>query len=170
MKRVISILCCLLLLFSLFALPVGATRYSNNFPTETGLTGGAFIVAMSSIGTITVLIPYNYKVDYFTFSTSGNVINVSSSTIYCAVYKNGTRYDARFNSWGGLSYRVSSSGYYDYSDINITSVVDTNLVFVTNSDKQNESYYFSAYEKFVICLLAAQLFFIFLGWFLWHKH
>lgn len=147
-----------------FVLPVSAAYYDNSFPAdETGLTGGAYIECTSSIGDIVIVLPWNYRENYLTFSTTGDLINCSSGTISCAVFRNGVRYSARFSSWGSLSYQQSSN--YTYTDITVNLIKDTNCVFVTDSDAVNESYYFSSFELAVIILLIFSVIIDLMRWF-----
>lgn len=163
MKKILIFIFSLVLACS-FMLPVSAAYYDNSFPQEeTGLTGGAFIECTSSIGDIVIILPWQYKENYLTFSTSGNLVNCSSGSIACAVYKNGVKYTGRITSWGTLSYQVSST-QYTYTDITVYLIEDTNCVFLTDSEAYNDSYYFSNFEIFVISLLFAILFIDFLRW------
>lgn len=163
MKK-IKIVIVSLILCSSFVLPVSAAYYDNSFPAdETGLTGGAYIECTSSIGDIVIVLPWNYKENYLTFSTSGNLVNCSSGSISCAVYRNGVKYSARFTGWGTLGYQVASNNY-TYTDVTVYLIEDTNCVFITDTEAVNESYYFSSFETIVISLLIASVIFEFLRW------
>lgn len=170
-SRILSFIFVFIVSVSLFATEGSAVYYEGSFPyAETNLTGGGYIECDSSVGDIVIVLPIQYIDRLLTFTTSGNLFNVSSNTINCIVFINGVQYSARFNSFGTLQYRNSSSSYYDYVDIVTRDISDTNVVFVTESNRVNENYYFDTYQIAVLSLLVCILFFVFLGWFLWHRH
>lgn len=169
-KFIISVILLCVLTVSVFAPTASAVYYEDSFPyAETGLTGGGFIECSSSIGDICIVLPIQYIDSCFTFTTGGNLFNVTSSTISCLVFVDGTQYSARFQSFGTLQYRTSTSSYYDYVDIATGDITDTNVVFTTASERINDNYYFDKYQIAVLSVLIAILFFVFVGWFLWHK-
>lgn len=169
-SRIISIVLLCIFTVSLFAPSVSAVYYEGSFPySQTGLTGGYYIECPSSIGDIVLIIPEQYGNNVFTFTTSGNLFNTSASTVTVALFLNGIQYSARFSAFGTLEYRVSSSGYYDYTAVTTLAPTDTNVVFCTSSNAINENYYFSQFEIAVLALLLMILFFVFLGWFLLHR-
>lgn len=161
------------ILFFVFAFSVcfsqaSAVYYDDTFPySETGLTGGAYIECNSSIGNIVLLLPYGYKDNFLTFTTNGNLFNASNNTINCALFLNGNQYSARFPSFGTLEYRLSKE--YNYVKVVTSDITDTNVIFVTASERVNDNYYFSKFEIALLSVNIAILFFVFLGWFLWHK-
>lgn len=168
--RIISFILFSLLTVSIFTAQAAAVYYEDSFPyNETGLTGGAYIECSSSLGDIVIVLPVQYTDNYLTFTTGGNLYNASSSTITAALFLDGTQYTARFQSFGTLEYRVSSSGYYEYTAVTTGEIYDTNVVFVTSSERINDNYYFSKYEIASLSVQIAILFFVFLGWFLLHK-
>ena len=169
-KIIVSVLLFCLLTVSIFAPTASAVYYEGSFPyAETGLTGGGFIECDSSIGDICIVFPTQYIDEYLTFTTSGNLFNVSNSTITCLVFHNGAQYSARFQSFGTLQYRTSSSASYNYIDIITRGIYETNVIFTTSSERINENYYFDSYQIAILSVLVAILFFVFLGWFLWHR-
>lgn len=169
--HVISFILFFVFTVSIFTAHASAVYYEDTFPyNETGLTGGTYIECSSSLGDIVLVLPVQYTDNYLTFTTSGNLYNSSSSTITVALFHNGTQYTARFQSFGTLEYRVSSSGYYDYTPVSTGEIYDTNVIFITSSERINDNYYFSKYEIASLSIQIAILFFVFLGWFLLHKH
>lgn len=169
-KCIISVLFFLILTVSVFAPTCSAIYYEDSFPyNETSLTGGAYIECSSSLGDICIVFPVQYIDKCLTFTTSGNLFNVTNSTISCLVFDDGVQYSGRFQAFGTLQYRPSSTGYYDYIDIVTNDVSDTNVIFATASERVNDNYYFSQYEIAILSVLIAILFFVFLGWFLWHR-
>lgn len=169
-SRFISVILLCIVTVSLLSPAAAAVYYEGSFPyTETGLTGGYYIECPSSIGDIVIIIPEQYGNNVLTFTTSGNLFNTSASTVSVALFLNGTQYSARFPAFGTLEYRISSSGYYDYTAVTTSAPTDTNVVFCTASYAINDNYYFSKFEMAVIALLLMILFFVFLGWFLLHR-
>lgn len=169
--RIVSVIFFFIFTVSVFTSQASAVYYEDTFPyNETGLTGGSYIECSSSIGDIVLVLPVQYTDNYLTFTTDGNLYNASSSSITVALFHNGTQYSARFQSFSTLEYRVSSSGYYDYTAVRTGEIYDTNVVFVTSSERINDNYYFSKYEIASLSVQIAILFFVFLGWFLLHKH
>lgn len=155
MKKIISIFAVVLVLvFS--ALPCFAVEYSTEFPSYVPVSGGAFFEVQSSIGKITFICPNNYKNNYFGFSGNGNnICNISNSTVSGYIYTaSGTSYQARFTSLGTLEYRTSSSSYYEYKDVTITEILNTNVIFIDDKgDRQTDNYFLSKESIFLYTLL-----------------
>ena len=167
-KKFFILITSFVVFFSSLVVPCSAVFYDESFPYhQTGITGGAFISCSSSIGDIRIIIPYNYKDNYLTFTTSGNLYNASSNSISCALYKNGVKYTARFSSFDTLQYRPSKEHSYEY--LTTSSITATNVVFLGESEGSNDNYYFSDFEIFTLCVQISILFFVFLNWFLLHK-
>lgn len=168
LKNVILFLTVFVLLFSCLSISSYAVFYDDTFPiTETGLTGGAFIKCNSSIGQIVIVLPYNYKDNYLTFTSSGNLYNASSNTITVSVFRNGTKYTGRFSSYSTLQYRIDSD--YNYSYVTTSDIISTNVVFLGLTERSNENFYFTTFEMFSLSVQICILFFVFLNWFLLHK-
>lgn len=168
--RIISVIFLFVFTVSIFSSQASAVYYEDTFPyNETGLTGGAYIECSSSIGNIVLVLPMQYVDDCLTFTTGGNLYNASASSITVALFRNGTQYTARFQSFGTLEYRISNTGYYEYTAVTTGEIYDTNVVFVTSSERINDNYYFSKYEIASLAVLIAILFFVVLEWFLLHK-
>lgn len=120
MKR-ISILCIsLLLVLVVFTLPVLAAE----------LAGGYYIVGDSALGKgLTFYVPSTYAVGSFTFDSSGNLFNLTSSTIYiyCAQNPGVTIYARRFEPF----IYNTENGYNTYVDLKLTNITDTNVEIFT---------------------------------------
>ena len=167
-KKIFVLLTSFVILFSSLVVQSNAIYYDDSFPCEqTGICGGAFISCSSSIGNIIIVIPYNYKDNYLTFTTSGNLYNASSNTINCALFRNGVKYTARFSSYDTLQYRYSYNSSYEY--LTTSDITATNVVFLGNTEANNDNYYFNQFEIASLCVQIAILFFVFLNWFLLHK-
>lgn len=155
MKKIISIFAVLLVLvFS--ALPCFAVEYSTDFPSYVPISGGAFFEVKSSLGQITFVCPNNFKNGYFGFSGTGNnICNISNSTVSGYIFAgSGTSYQARFTPLGTLEYRTSSGSYYEYRDVTITEILNTNVTFIDDKgDRQTDNYFLSKENIFLYSLL-----------------
>lgn len=155
MKKIISIFAVVLVLvFS--ALPCFAVDYSTKFPSYVPISGGAFFEVKSSLGQITFVCPNNFKNGYFGFSGNGNnICNISNSTVSGYIYTtSGNSYQARFTALGNLEYRTSSGSYYEYRDVTITEILNTNVTFIDDKgDRQTDNYFLSKEDIFLYTLL-----------------
>ncbi len=155
MKKIISIFAVLLVLvFS--ALPCFAVEYSTDFPSYVPISGGAFFEVKSSLGQITFVCPNNFKIGYFGFSGNGNnICNISNSTVSGYIFtSSGNSYQARFTALGTLEYRTSSGSYYEYRDVTITEILNTNVTFIDDKgDRQTDNYFLSKENIFLYSLL-----------------
>lgn len=158
MKKIISIFSVVLVLvFS--SLPCFAVEYSTDFPSYVPISGGAFFEVKSSLGQITFFCPNNFKNGYFGFSGNGNnICNISNSTVSGYIYTStGNSYQARFTALGTLEYRTSSGSYYEYRDVTITEILNTNVTFIDDKgDRQTDNYFLSKediflYTLFLVC-------------------
>lgn len=155
MKKIISIFA-VFLVFVFSALPCFAVEYSIDFPSYVPISGGAFFEVKSSLGQITFVCPNNFKNGYFGFTGSGNnICNISNSTVSGYIYTtSGNSYQARFTSLGTLEYRTSSGSYYEYRDVTITDILNTNVTFIDEKgDRQTDNYFLSKENIFLYTLL-----------------
>lgn len=124
MKR-FSILCIsLLLVLAVFTLPVLAAE----------LAGGYYIVGDCALGKgLTFYVPSNYAVGSFTYDSSGNLFNLTNSTvyIYCAQYPGTTVYARRFEPF----IYNTENGYNTYADLRLTNISDTNVEIFSESPR-----------------------------------
>lgn len=155
MKKIISIFAVLLVLvFSV--LPCFAVEYSTDFPSYVPISGGAFFEVKSSLGQITFVCPNNFKNGYFGFSGTGNnICNISNSTVSGYIFTaSENSYQARFTALGTLEYRTSSGSYYEYRDVTITEILNTNVTFIDDKgDRQTDNYFLSKENIFLYTLL-----------------
>lgn len=155
MKKIISIFAVsLVLVFSV--LPCFAVEYSTDFPSYVPISGGAFFEVKSSLGQITFVCPNNFKNGYFGFSGNGNnICNISNSTVSGYIFtSSGSSYQARFTALGTLEYRTSSGSYYEYRDVTITEILNTNVTFIDDKgDRQTDNYFLSKENIFLYTLL-----------------
>lgn len=155
MKKIISIFAVVLVLvFS--ALPCFAVEYSTDFPSYVPISGGAFFEVKSSLGQITFVCPNNFKNGYFGFTGNGNnICNISNSTVSGYIFtSSGKSYQARFTALGTLEYRTSSGSYYEYLDVTITEILNTNVTFIDDKgDRQTDNYFLSKEDIFLYTIL-----------------
>lgn len=155
MKKIILIFAVVLVL-AFSALPCFAVEYSTDFPSYVPISGGAFFEVESSLGKITFVCANNFKNGYFGFSGTGNnICNISNSTVSGYIFTaSGNSYQARFTSLGTLEYRTSSGNYYEYRDVTITKILNTNVTFIDDKgDRQTDNYFLSKENIFLYTLL-----------------
>ena len=155
-QKILSIFFAFLIAFFALVVPAYAVEYGTQFPGYVPISGGAFIETQSSLGKITFVCPNNFKDDYFGFSGNGfNICNISNSTISGYIYTtSGASYQARFTSFGTLQYRTGTSGYYEYLDVTITDILNTNVNFIDDKlDRQTDNYFFDKYDIFFFVIL-----------------
>jgi hypothetical protein len=160
-----------LLLLLVCYIPSSARSYPNEFPSDvTGLTGGAFLVGKSGSYDVTIILPITYQFDTFTFDTSGRIYNVTNSTITGRVYLNNTVYNIRWQPFSLSQVYYPTSTYYQWTDFYVSNISDTNIEFETSAKNwRNDSLYLEKKDIVAFSLLGSILFFVFLGWFLWHR-
>lgn len=99
------------------------------YPSGAPLVGGLYMeVQTSQLGNIVIFVPTSFQYKSFTYNTDGAPVNITSSTI-SGYYYGSTDYNIRWSSFGQAQYRPVS-GSYSYSDLDISDVVNTNIVFV----------------------------------------
>lgn len=100
---------------------------------EGDLLGGYYFVADCALGSDLVFyIPVDFAFDCLTLDSSGNVVNMTNSTVYayCPSYPSYTISASRF---GTFTYRTSTSGSYNTYDLAITDISDTNISFLEDT-------------------------------------
>lgn len=154
-KKILSVLlAAFILIFSV--VPCFAVEYGTEYPSYVPYSGGAFFEVKSTIGQITFVCPNTYQSNYFGFVGSGNnICNLSNTTVSGYIYTtSGTDYSARFTALGKLQYRTGSSSYYEWQDITITEVLNTNVIFVDEKgDRQTDNYFFTKENILLYSLL-----------------
>lgn len=91
------------------------------------LQGGYYITGDSAMGSgLTFYVPADFAEGSLTYDSSGNLFNLTSSSIYlyCADYPDYTIYASRFS---GFQYRAGTGSGYQYHDLNLRYVTDTNV-------------------------------------------
>lgn len=106
----------------------------NEYPSDAPISGGLYIDCNTSqFGRVTVYLPIDYQRYSIAFNTAGNLVNIRSSTISGYMYVGSNVYNFRMTSMGTPQYRLLDTGY-TYSDLSVTSINNTNVVFVESSD------------------------------------
>ena len=95
--------------------------------------GGIFMEVSSSIGDLTIYVPFDYQRSSFSYYGSGGVTSIRASTISGYGFKGSTMYQIRFPPFSNPEYRVYDSGY-SYSDFSIDSVTSTNIQIASSND------------------------------------
>lgn len=104
-------------------LVVSAAAYEDVPPGNPPFVGGVYITGTTrELGTVTVYLPVTYQHGYLGLSDSGNLFNVSNSSISGIMYRGSTEYQFRVSSWSTPQYRLSSSSGYQYNDLTFTSI------------------------------------------------
>ena len=124
-RRALRLVPAVLAVIVLLVLPAAA--YSDEPPANPPFYGGVYITGVTrELGSITVYIPVSYRSGYLGLTSSGNLCNVSSSSISGVLYRGSVEYDFRLSSWSEPQYRVQDSGYYQYEDLTFTSITASN--------------------------------------------
>lgn len=98
-----------------------------------GLAGGYYITGDSAIGQdLTFYVPADFASGSLTFDSSGNLFNLTNSSIYlyCPDHPEYTIYAARFS---GFQYRQSSGAGYQYQDLKLRNVSAANVEILEDS-------------------------------------
>lgn len=106
----------------------------NVYPPSAPLAGGVYMqVRTKQLGELMIYVPVTYQFKSFTFAVGTETpVNITASTITGYTYSS-TDYQIRWSSFGQCQYRPYS-GSYSYTDLDITSVLNTNIVFVEGPD------------------------------------
>lgn len=105
----------------------------NVYPPSAPLAGGVYMqVETSQLGVIIIYVPVSYQSKAFTFAANTSTpINITASTISGYAYAS-SDYSVRWSSFGRATYRrVDGTG--SYNNLDITSVLNTNIVFIEDN-------------------------------------
>ncbi len=136
MKRIVfSVILIMLLCCSMIIPALGAE-----------LQGGYYLTGDSAMGSgLTFYVPADYAEGSLTYDSSGNLFNLTSSSIYlyCPDYPGYTIYAPRFS---GFQYRASSGTGYQYEDLMLHNISATNVQIFTS----DPGYQLPDYQLFLI--------------------
>lgn len=160
MKKCIIFISTLFILLSL-QLSVFAKNYGNYYPSYLPSPGLIYIDCMTSLGRGCLILNQSYSENSsISCAVNGGLFNNTSSTINCYFIRqnNGNYYYIRFPYLSYPQYRVDSSssfGQYDYFDLNVTTIYNTNYNFkdYSGSDSQNDNAYFTIFDKSILIFL-----------------
>lgn len=139
MKRILPFLSVLLLVPVLLVVPALGAE----------LAGGYYITGDSAIGNdLTFYVPADYAAGSLTYDSSGNLFNLTSSSIYlyCPDHPDYTIYAPRFSVF---QYRTDNGYGSTYVDLRLSNVSDTNVEILENSPSMVISS-----DKLLVCMLA----------------
>lgn len=108
-----------------------------------GFQSGVYVDCNTQqLGRVTVYVPPEYQVNFFTLNNSGNLLNLRSATTTCTAFRvqNNNQYDVRFTAFNTAEYRQTGTSNA-WSVLTITQIYETNLIVSTNfSDFDKEDY------------------------------
>lgn len=117
---------------------VGSEPVALAFDGSRPLAGGYYVdVVTSQLGDLLIYIPVNYVDGYLTYTESGNLFNLSSSTVTCIAFtENGTQYSVRFSSFAEPQYRLYDYQVSTWYDLTVSEVSDTNVRILSEDAPQ----------------------------------
>lgn len=158
-KRIGGLVAAFIILMCCTVLPTYALQYSNNYPSYIPYVGAIYCEVQSSpLGLGSLVFSSSISKGAISIgSGSNNLYNSTSSTI-SGIFRTsqGVDYNIRAAAYSSFQYAVTSGYNTTYYDLNISQIISTNLQFVdySDSDKQNDNYYFASnFEKGVFALL-----------------
>ena len=104
----------------------------NEYPGGQLRYGLYMDVNTSQLGRVMIYVPVDFQRGSFTFNTANNIVNIRSSTITGYMYRNNTLYDIRWTSLTTAQYRQNGTSNA-YQALNISTIYNTNVVFVEQS-------------------------------------
>lgn len=130
MKKKIIFIVSLLLALSIPSVAY-AEEYGNTYPAYVPVSGGTYIEVQCALGRGTLVFAREYKDGYFGFYGSGySPANISRSTISGTYYTAaGAKYNARVNAMGEAQYYRETSTRYEWINLNVTKIYNTNVKF-----------------------------------------
>lgn len=111
----------------LFILPCAA--YDDTEPSDAPFVGSCFITANThSLGVVDIYLPVSFQSGFLGYDSSGDLFNVSNSTISGVLYDaRGNEYSFRCSSWSAPQYRSSGVTGNTYHDLDVIEVISSNV-------------------------------------------
>lgn len=171
MRKLFIFLSTFLIINCAFYTTAYAADYGYEYPDYIPVSGGAFVEVQSSLGTVALVFPIDYKDGYFGFVDSGSasVGNLSNNTIYGTLYtRSGASYSIRAPYGELIEYQTNSSyPYNQWVDLSMSEILNTNIQLIDLTDQGRETefqYYDFTYKEkffaieiflgvFVVCLI-----------------
>lgn len=127
------------------------------------------VVDESTFGEITIHIPSN-QIDLLQIQeTDSNIINISSGSVYGYFTSNGTDYRVTFPTFDNPTYRNTSGSSYNTYDLNILSIVDTNISHFRSDEQKTPMDYMKEFADDTYILITLLCIFG-IGVLIWLKH
>lgn len=120
----------LLAVSAVLCLLVGSVLAYDDIPPDgSDYLGCCYLVGDTvELGSVTVYLPVSYRTGYLAFTSSGNLRNVTNSSVSDILFVGSRQYDVRWSSWSTAQYRdTSGSGYYQYEDLTFIDVTYSNM-------------------------------------------
>lgn len=155
-----------------------AAEYGYEYPEYVPVSGGAFVEVKSSLGTVALVFPFEYKNGYFGFVDSGSasIGNVFNNTIYGHLYtRSGTVYQVRASYGERIEYQTEQGyPYNQWVTLNISQILNTNIQFIDLTDQGRQTdfqkYDFSYNDIFLYSLLIVCTFVIVIAFLMRSKY
>lgn len=131
------------------------TSYSIGTQSNYPYTGGGFISVNSPQGNGIIVVPENYKTNYFGFyKGTDRLINLNNDMITGYWIVGGNTYNLQVPRYGVPRYQYSSGSSWYWADINTTKVNDTNIQFLDETGERGvENPVFSITDKLLILFM-----------------
>ena len=102
----------------------------EDYPSSAPLEGGYYIDCSAGL----IFVPREAQYGAFTYDSSGDIVNITDSTISGVIQRSGTLYDLRFSSFGTAQYRVRDGSSWQWTDISTGTVSASNVEIFDNGD------------------------------------
>ena len=169
MKKKIIFIVSLLLALSIPSVAY-AEEYGNTYPAYVPVSGGAYIEVQCALGRGTLVFAREYKDGYFGFYGSGySPANISRSTISGTYYTAaGVKYNARVNAMGEAQYYRETSTRYEWTNLNVTKIYNTNVKFEDFKDDRANIIDLFSYDPvtylWLACTVVIILLLMYIAW------
>lgn len=94
-----------------------------DYPASAPLAGGYYFDCDAGL----LYVPKEVQHGSFTLNASGDLVNITESTVRGLLERSGSSYEAQFTSFGTLQYRVRTGSYWEWQDISSGTISSTNV-------------------------------------------
>ena len=102
----------------------------EDYPSSAPLEGGYYIDCEAGL----IFVPREAQYGAFTYDSSGDIVNITDSTISGVIQRGSTLYDLRFSSFGTAEYRERDGSSWQWTDISTGTVSASNVEIFENGD------------------------------------
>ena len=102
----------------------------EDYPSSAPLEGGYYIDCEAGL----IFVPREAQYGAFTYDSSGDIVNITDSTISGVIQRGGTLYDLRFSSFGTAEYRERDGSSWQWTSISTGTVSASNVEIFENGD------------------------------------